>query len=389
MCRIISVVIAVMLLSGSVLSACGGPAPVSTPAPTGAARPAGDAPKPTGWEAEWETLVAAAKKEGQLMIYSTPSVDVMKAVAEGFKQKYGITVEYLVGRGEELAKRMQAEQNAGMFNADVVISGGTTGIVTMKPQGLLAPLEPMIFLPEVRDPKAWRQGSIPFVDKDGYHLAMIAAAQRYILVNTDMVKPGEIKSFQDLLDPKWKGKITSNDPTIAGTGSAMYTFLAYNVWNIEQTRDYMKRLIPQEPVFTRDTRLEVEWVAKGKYPVGMATLIEQTSQFVSMGAPIQTIKVSEGVKVGAGAGGIQIPRKQAHPNASKVFVNWILTKDGAALFVKAFGNPGARADTSTEGISPLFIPAPDEKIYPDTEETTLARDVMMGHAREIFAALLK
>lgn len=386
MARILNVVVLAMLLA-SVLSACGG---AQSTQPQATQAPGTSAEKPAqGADAAWNATVAAAQKEGQLMLYSTPSVDVMKALSDAFKQKYGIQVEYFVGRGEELAKRMQAEQGAGLFNADIVISGGTTGLVTMKPAGLLAQLDPLLVLPEVRDPKAWRQGSLPFVDKEGYHLAMIAAAQRYILVNTDIVKPGEIKSFKDLLDPKWKGKITSNDPTIAGTGSAMYTFLGYNVWNIEQTRDYMKSLIPQEPAFTRDTRLEVEWVAKGKYPVGMATLIEQTAEFVKLGAPISTIRVSEGVKVGSGAGGLQIPRKQAHPNATKVFVNWILSKEGAAVFVKAFGNPGARVDTSTEGISPLFIPAPDEKIYPDTEETTLARDVMMGHAKEIFGSLLK
>lgn len=386
--KITGLVIALTLLTGLLLSACGGQeiAVPSKPTPPEATPASVDK---SGLEAQWQDLVSAAKNEGKLTIYTTSNAEVINAFAVPFKQRYGVTIEYVIGRGEELARRLLSEQTAGIFLADVIIAGGTTGLVTLKPQGLLDRLEPQIILSEVKDPKVWRAGRVPFVDKEGYSLAMIATAQRYITRNTDLVKEGEIKSYKDMLDPKWKGKIISNDPSIAGTASAMYTFLGHDVWGMEQTLEYMRQMVKQEPVLTRDTRLQVEWVARGKYPIGMATLLEQTQEFIKLGSPISQVKVVEGVKLGSGAGGLQIARKQPHSNAAKVFVNWILTQEGQAAFVKGFGNPGARIDSPREGIAPDLFPTPDEKVYPDTEEGVLARGIMMQHAKDIFAPLLK
>jgi len=386
MSKFTGIILAVAVWVSLIAVACG---PAAAPSPTAAPKPTAGATR-AAWETDWEQTVAAAKKEGgPVMVYSTPSTDVMAGVSTAFREKYGINVEYIVGRGEELAKRMQAEQNAGIFAADVVISGGTTGLVTMKPQGLLAPLEPLLILPEVLDAKVWRAGRVPFVDKDHYHLSLIGTAQRYVTRNTDMVKEEEIKSYKDLLNPKWKGKMVSNDPSIAGTASGMYTYLAYDVWGMEETLEFMRQMVKQEPAFTRDTRLQVEWVAKGKYPIGVATLQEQTQAFITVGSPIAHVKVIEGVKLGSGAGGLQIPKQQAHPNAAKVFVNWLLTREGLTVFVKGFGNPGSRVDIPTEGIPPSLFPGPDEKAWPDTEETVLARSVITDHARQIFGPLLK
>lgn len=385
--NIIRIVMVILLLS-LVIYACG-PGEIAKPTPTFLPKSTIEKPTRVGWEAEWEELLKAARQEGKLLVYSTPSVDVMGALGKAFYAKCGIKVEYVVGRGEELARRMLAEQAAGIYVADVVISGGATGLVTMKPQGLLDKLEPLILLPEVKDPKMWRTGKVPFVDKDGYHIAMIAGAQRYMLRNTDLVKEGELKSYKDLLNPKWKGKMTSNDPTIAGTASAMYTFFAYDVWGLPDTLEYMRQMVKQEPVISRDNRLPVEWVAKGKYSIGIATPTEQTSEFITLGAPIAMVKAIEGVKFGAGSGGLQIPKIRANPNAARVFVNWLLTKEGQTIFARGFGHPSARLDASTEGIPSLLFPEPDEKTYPDTEETVLARSTMMNHAREIFAPLVK
>ncbi len=386
--KVVVPVLTMAILVVMLVSACGG-GEVSAPQQPGPPQAAPIGPAKGGPEAQWQALVAAAKEEGKLTLYTTSNATVINGVAVPFKQKYGIEIESVIGRGEELARRLQSEQTAGIFLADVVIAGGTTGLVTMKPQGLLDPLRPQLVLPEVTDPKVWRPGVVPFVDKDGYSLAMIATAQRYVTRNTDLVKDGEIKSYKDLLDPKWKGKIVSNDPSISGTGSAMYTFLGFDVWGLEPTLDYMRQMIKQEPAFTRDTRLQVEWVARGKYPIGMATLLEQTQEFIRLGSPISQLKVIEGVKLGSGAGGLHIAHKRPHPNATQVFVNWLLTKEGQAAFVKGFGNPSARIDGPTEGIAPDLFAAPDEKVYPDTEEGTLARAVMMEHAKNIFGPLLK
>lgn len=341
------------------------------------------------WKIEWDKTVEAAKKEGKVLIYSTPSNDIMRALAEVFEKKYGIKVEWISGRGEEWAQRMLSEKNAGIRAVDVIIAGGTITLTVVKPQGLLGKIDPLLILPEVIDPQAWITKGLPYTDKAHTSMPLVATFQRYVLRNTNMVKENEITSYKDLLNPKWKGKIVMNDPTVVGTANAFFGMLALDIWGIEESKNFMRQLVRQEPVITRDRRLQVEWVARGKYALSLATNLENAIEFINMAAPVAFCKVKEGGKVGSGAGGLSVPEIPAHPNASKVFVNWILSKEGQSVFVKAYGSPGVRKDAPREGISPQLFPDPDEKFYDDTEESILYRGEMTKIAKDIFAPLFK
>ncbi len=339
------------------------------------------------WESDWNKTVEAAKKEGKLLIYSTPSGDVIRNVAGAFEKKYGIKTEWVNGRGEELTQRMQTEKVAGIKACDVVISGGTTTQTVMKPLGLLGKLDHLLILPEVLDPQAWITNHIPYLDKAHTGIAMLATFQRYVIRNTNLVRENEITSYKDLLNPKWKGKIVSNDPRVAGTASAFFTMLALRVWNVEETKEFMRQFVKQNPALTRDRRQQAEWVARGKYALSVATNLENAIEFTSLGSPIASCKVKEGGLVGPGAGGLAVPAAAPHPNAQKVFVNWILSKEGHSIFVKTYGSPGVRKDAPREGINPQFYPDPGEKFYVDDEESILYRDTMTKIAKEIFAPL--
>ncbi len=342
------------------------------------------------WEAEWNKTVEAAKKEGKVTIYSTPSGDVIRNIAGSFEKKYGIKVDWVNARGEELAQRMQREKIAGIKAVDVIISGGGSTQTVMKPLGLLGKLDSVLLLPEVLDPRAWITNSVPYLDKDRTALAMLATFQRYVVRNTNLVGENEITSYKDLLNPKWKGKITVNDPTVSGTGSTFFTMLALDVWGIEETKEFMRQFVKQEPAITRDRRLQAEWVARGKYALSVATNLENMIDFIKLGSPIDAVKVKEGGVIGPGAGGLAVPAVPAHPQAAKVFVNWLLSKEGHTVFVKAYGSPGVRKDAPREGIPSQMYPDPDEKFYMDTEEYIVYRgDAMMKIAKEIFAPLLK
>ncbi len=342
-----------------------------------------------GWEAEWNKTVEAAKKEGKVLIYSTPGGDVIRAIAGAFEKKYGIKVDWVNGRGEQLTQRMQQEKVAGIKAVDVVMSGDATTLTVMKPAGLLGKLGAQLILPEVTDPHAWLNDKMPFYDKDQTGLAMLATSQRYVIINTTLVKENEITSYKDLLNPKWKGKITMNDPTITGTGNAFITMLAVNLWGVEEAKEYMRQLVKQEPAITSDRRLQAEWVARGKYAISLATNFENAIEFINLGSPLAFAKVKEGGKVGSGAGGLAVPATPAHPNAAKVFINWILSKEGHAAFVKVYGSPGSRKDAPREGIPPQMFPEPGEKFYDETEESILFRKDMGVFAKEIFAPVLK
>ncbi|MDP2719770.1 MAG: extracellular solute-binding protein [Dehalococcoidia bacterium] len=378
-----------VLLTALLIASC---QPQATPAPVVTARPTVTAPteKPKpAWEVEWEQAVAEAKKEGTVLIYSTPSGDIIRGLAAAFEKKYGIKVEWVNGRGEELTQRIQAEKSAGINAVDVIMSGGTTTQTVMKPRGLLGKLDVLLLLPEVTDPKAWSGDAIPYVDKDHTYIAMLATFQRYAMINTDLAKKEEITSYMDLLNPKWKGKMVINDPTVTGTGNAFFNFLAVDVWDLERTKDFMRKFVAQEPAVTRDRRLQGEWVAKGKYAISVATNMETAIEFIKLGSPVAFADVVEGGKIGAGAGGLAVPVKAGHPNASKVFVNWILSTEGHGVFVSTYGSPGSRKDFPQAGIPPEMIAKPGERAIGENEEETLHRAVMGNIAKEIFAPLLK
>lgn len=363
--------------------------PLAVPTAISASNPTVAAKGKVSWETEWNKTVDAAKLEGKVLIYCTPSADVIRPVANAFEKKYGIKVEWVMGRGEELAQRMQVEKVAGIRAYDVIICGGTTTQTVMKPLGLLGRFDSVLMLPEVIDPQAWITKHIPYLDKDHTGMAMLATFQRYVTRNTTMVRDNEITSYKDLLNPKWKGKIAINDPTMAGAASGFLTMLAVSVWGVEETKEFMRQLVRQEPVVTRDRRLQAEWVARGKYALSVATNLENAIEFIRLGAPIDFVKVKEGGLLGPGAGGLAVPLSPAHPNASKVFVNWLLSKEGHGVFVKAYGSPGVRKDAPREGIPAQMYPDADEKFHEDNEESILFRDSMTRIAKEIFAPLLK
>ena len=136
-----------------------------------------------------------------------PSESSREEVAKGFKNRFGIDVDFVVGRPPELIQKLDRESKAALYLADAINLGGGSSINMLNPKGLLKPIEPELTLPEVKDPKAWRMGKLPFIDKDGICLGMLATYERYIAVNTDQVKKSEITSLKDLLDPKRKGEI--------------------------------------------------------------------------------------------------------------------------------------------------------------------------------------
>lgn len=340
-----------------------------------------------GWESRWDQLVAEAKKEGTVVVYSLWRPETRKVVGETFFQKFGIVVDSVAfSRGAELLAKIQMEKSAGLKIVDVFGAGGPTLVGTVKPQGFLGNIELLLLLPEVMQATVWRGGGLPFLDKDRTAMGLIATPYRYILINTEMVKPGEVNTYRDVLNPKWKGKIVFNDPTVTGAGNGMLGHLARDIWNEEQSLQFLKDVLKQDPVITRDNRLQVEWVARGKNPVALAANAEIAANFLELGASLSFVIVKEGVFVSPGAGAFGVSAEPPHPNAAKLFINWLLSKEGQTAFVKGFGNPGTRLDVPLEGIDALFIPQPGEKLFLDSEEHILMRARLLKPAADIMAA---
>lgn len=381
-------IVAVLLVLAAFAQVLSGCASAGAPTATPAAPPkAASGTAVPAWQEKWDKTVQAAKAEGSVLSYSILAVDSRNLIAEAFKKKYGITVDFVAGLGGELSAKLTSERDAGLYNADVVLAGASTLTQILKPAKILGPIRPVLILPEVTDPKNWI-GGLPIVDKDGTSFAMIGTRMRYVLRNTEMVKESDITSYKDVLKPQWKGKIVMSDPTITGAGSSFPAILV-QIYGMDGAKDFFRQLVLQEPVISRDWRQMVEWTAKGKYPVCLGPNPEQTADFLKAGAPIALMKVAEGAKIGSVSGGLGVPARVAHPNASVVFINWLLSKEGQEVFVKGLGSPSRRADVSTAGVNAMFLQEPGEKYIFEDEEHYNMQTAVLPITKEIFGPLLK
>lgn len=338
------------------------------------------------WEVEWDRALQEGKKEGKVVIYSTGGGEV-RALALAFQKKYGISVESIVGRGAELTARLASERKAGLYLVDLYMGGSGTAVSEWKSMGALATIEPLLVLPEVLKPEVWYSGKLIFLDKEKLVVKGLAYASVPLAINTNLVRPDEIKSYKDLLNPKWKGKIVMNDPTTRGTGgkTAATVGLELMGW------DFMEALAKQEPAIVRDQRQEIEWLAQGKYAVAFAPLTTPLADFIKAGAPIKEVTPTEGSHYTGGVGNMALVDRAPHPSATKIFVNWYLSKEGQTLISQETLNPSARLDVSTAGMDESRILRPGVKYVDSDSEEFLERytPLLTGKLVEIFGPLMK
>ncbi len=334
--------------------------------------------------AEWEKVLAAAKKEGQVAVITDVTATIRDALTIEFQKKYSISVELFGVSGRELAPRVSAERKAGQFLWDIYVHGSTTALQSMIPMGAFDPLEPALILPDVKNPKTWRGGKIEYLDPGKTAMMMTPWQRGTLFYNTKLVSAKEFKSYKDLLDPKWKGKIAVDDPRKAGPG--MGTFLLFYL-HPELGPDFIRALGKQQLTLLRDYAQEVDAVGQGRYPVliGAADFaaIERARQGVPIGI-VDARQIKEGTDVSPANGNLALFNRAPHPNAAKVYINWLLSKEGQTIFARANGYLSARLDVPTDHTEPWRVPIPGAiKTY--TNEALLVKDRDMAPLlQEIF-----
>lgn len=360
--------------------------------PETAPKPKAEAPRETkqpvakaDWEMKWDKLVEAAKKEGKVIVYTAGAEDTRIAFGEGFKKKFGIDSEWVGGRGPELSEKIMMERRAGLRVVDVLIGASQPAVVTLKPAGALVRLEPELVLPEVTNPKAWLFGEFPWLDKDHYTMSFLAYPDTSFVINMDYVKLEEVASFKDLLNPKWKGKLVMDDPTLPGSGASFFIAVK-RIMGL----DYLRELAKQEPFLTRDRRLMIEWAARGKYPIGIAPHTPFIPEFQRAGIPLEIGRPKEGTYVSQGIGILSLLEGAPHPTAARVFANWILTKEAQTAHAKATLQQSFRDDISVDYLPPLRKRDPNSKYFAlVTEEYLLNYNDDLKKTQEIFGFLKK
>jgi iron(III) transport system substrate-binding protein len=321
------------------------------------------APAPD-WEKRWNEVLAGAKKEGKVVIIAPPDPQVREALPGAFKAKYGITVEYLGGRSSETAAKMRAERNAGIHTVDVALSGIQTMAAIFYREKMLDPIDDtVLILPEVTDGSKWQNGKPWFMDPEGkYVLRLFNTLSSMFYVNTALVKPEDFKSAQELLNPKWKGKIIAHDPTVPGTGSNDAARLY-----VQFGEDFIKKLyIDQQPQIVRDRRQITDGILRGSYAIALGAEDDDMDKLKKEGLPLAAIYELTDLPgtLSAGVGQIGLMNKAPHPNAARVFINWMASKDGLELFSRNRGGAPTRTDIDAANFLPLeSIPKPGVEYF--------------------------
>ncbi|MEK7214904.1 MAG: extracellular solute-binding protein, partial [Chloroflexota bacterium] len=259
----------------------------------------------------------------------------------------------------QLAPRLVQERNGGVFNWDALVSTSSTPLLVLRPVGALDPLRPLLMRPDILQDSVWRDGFDGGWSDTAKSLsyAFGQTLLRTVCINTDLVRPDEIKTARDLLDPKWKGRIVAGDPrTTAFSVPATSMRLAYG-------DDLVKRVYKdQEAGLNKDYRVMTEALIKGKYAVGIQAISEQLLLDMlaeGVGKNLRALDMPDCDALTA-IGDVMFQLNRApHPNATKVFLNWMLTKDGQTAWVKATGDNSRRLDVPPG--APNVVPKPGRK----------------------------
>lgn len=318
------------------------------------------------WKEKWETVLKQARKEAKVVVQGSPGELIRDALTQGFRKAFpDITVEYGAARGAELASKLKAERDGGVYSTDVVVSGTTTALIYFKPMGALAPIKPSLILPEVAELKNWRNGVLEFADKTArYNLVFSDNVLPPVFYDAKQVKLEEIARLDDLLDPKWKGKIVINDPLPSGPGNVIFRWL-WRMLGAKKATEYYRKVRAQAAVVDRDQRRQIEWVAQGKYVLLFAPSTAVGEQLIQRGLKFGVLSdfIDYGAPITAGFGSVMLLNKAPHPNAASVYVNWLLSKDGQTAWSKAVNAASHRLDVATDHVAPYLLPKPGGKFW--------------------------
>ena len=327
------------------------------------------------WRAEWDRTVRAAEQEGQV----TVSIGGYGAIIDAgvFQKTYPkIKITHITGAGTDLTQRIIAERRAGKYLVDVYNGGGNSLFQVLYLGKVLDPIKPALILPEVTDATKWWEGKHKYADKDGQHILVYeanVAAGAGAAYNTQLIDPKEYKTYWDLLNPKLKGKILSTDIRRVRGAGIPWQFLYYHP---DLGPKYLRRLFGEMDVMmVANLRQAIDWLGAGKFSVGMPIQGGTVYKAKNQGLPVNEFSAfhfKEGVNLSSAFGSLALLNRAPHPNAAKVFINWLLSREGQTLFQKVISQPGDPRNSRRIDVPKDHVP-PDEQhrdkmTYFDTDD---------------------
>ncbi|MCJ7633769.1 extracellular solute-binding protein [Candidatus Bathyarchaeota archaeon] len=279
-----------------------------------------------------------ARDEGKLLVYNSMAPAIVEAYNKAFMKKYPfIEVEYVTGDDNTLMSRFEAERSSGRQIADVVETAIPALLTKFKNNGWMMQYE--------------SPGYANFnesVKNEGYWCG-IQAVVFLVARNTDYVNDTEIASYADLLNPKYQGKICGVNPLNSAAFLSLW-------WWINQTMgpEFLTELATQNVIFLSGSTPGREMTASGETWINIADSDAQVRHYnIDLGAPVAPVYPQEGVT--STIRDVFIADNAPHPNAAKLYMDFMLSEDAAAI-------------SAENGYSPTFIgAAPPEGVRPLTD----------------------
>ncbi len=317
----------------------------------------------------------AAEQEGQVSV----SIGGYGAIIDSgvFQKTYPkIKVTSITGAGTDLTARITAERRAGKYLLDVYNGGGNSLYQVLYVGKMLDPIKPALILPEVLDASKWWEGKHKYADKDGQYIIVYegnVAAGAGAGYNNQLVDPREYKTYWDFLNPKLKGKIISTDIRKVRGAGIPWQFLYYHP---ELGPKYLRRLFGEMDVtMTADLRQAVDWLGSGKFMLVVPIQGGQIYRAKNQGLPVDQFDpfhFKEGVNLSSAFGSLALMNRAPHPNAAKVFINWLLSRDGQTLFQRLISTPGDARNSRRLDVPKDHIAADEQRrdkmTYFDTDD---------------------
>jgi iron(III) transport system substrate-binding protein len=220
-----------------------------------------------------------------------------------------------------------------------------------------------------------------------YILRLFNTLGTLFYVNTQGVNPEDFKSAKDLLNPRYRGKIIIHDPTVPGAGSNDAARLY-----VQFGEEFIKKLyVDQKPMISRDRRQVTDAVIHGTYPIAFSASSDELARLVKEGLPLKGIESLPDLQgsLSAGVGEVGMIVNAPHPNAAKLFVNWIASKEGLEVFSRARGDAVTRNDIDELSyLAPEIVPRPGVDYFDtyDWEFTVSTKEKIRLRMKELLRA---
>jgi ABC-type Fe3+ transport system substrate-binding protein len=302
------------------------------------------------WQTDWEKTVKAAEDEGAVTIYMTQAFEPV--FREAFQKKYPkIRVSTVTGRGFQLGQRVMSERRGEKYIPDLCITGNVTPLTVFYRAKILEPIKPLLVLPEVVETSGWFEGKHQYNDPENRYIFIFEGTPRSgdITYNTNLVNPADIRSYWNLLDAKWRGRIVTIDPLVAGPINSPQIFFYKHP---DLGPEFLRRLYAETNMtIVRSDEQLMDWLSGGKYAMGFGG--RDIDKAMLQGLPVNQFlpgHMKEGSSLTAYNGTLSFFNRAPHPNAAKVAVNWLLSREGQSTWLDYNAKTAGQYDSLREDI---------------------------------------